>query len=271
MIADLSAVPPFRLRNHQLAQVICQVRFSPVLRLGEQEHVAAFQDRVRARYPQYLREVGLHLLVTPEGVSQQPQQQPIYRFGEVDGDVMLVLGTDFVAIEARSYTDIDDLEERITEGVRLVGELYAPPQINRVGLRFINEFRFASRDLPDALTEAFNPLLLGFAGVQELRTAVKESHAATRFAADGNDLLVQHGLRPEGTTVLPIPGTAISSSAGDPFYLLDVDAYTDQAFRFDAEAVAERVRAYNDQGRALFAWAVRPEFRRRVLGEEAIA
>ena len=268
MIPELPAVPPFRLRNHQLAQVICQVQFSPVLRIAEQEYAASFQDRVRRRYPEFMREVGFGILVTPDGISQQPQQQPTYRFAEAEGDVMLVLGTNFVAIEARSYTDIEDLEERIVEGVHLVGELFTPPQVNRIGLRFINEFRFTADALPGALADAFHPSLLGLASVPELRGAISESHAATRFTAGGNQLLVQHGLRPEGTTVMPMPGSKPPTVAADPFYLLDVDAYTDQPFRFDAGAVGERVRAFNDQGRAFFAWAVQSGYRRRVLGEE---
>jgi uncharacterized protein (TIGR04255 family) len=270
MIADLPAVAPFRLQNHQLAQVICQVRFSPVLRLGDLERVADFQDRVRSRYPQFARQIGLNVLVTPSGMAQQPQDQPIYRFGEPDGSVELVLGTDFVAIEARSYTSIEELEERILEGLRLVGELYAPPLVTRVGLRFINEFRFEPDALPEGLGDAFNPMLLGLAGVAELRGAVVESHAATRLQAADNQVVVQHGLKPGGTTVLPSPGTAPLAPPADPFYLFDVDAFSDQAFGFNVDAVAERIRVYNDQGRALFAWAVRSDYRRDVLGEEAV-
>jgi uncharacterized protein (TIGR04255 family) len=271
MIADLPAVAPFRLRNHQLAQVICQVRFSPVLRLGDQERIADFQDRIRTRYPQFVRQVGLNLLVTPNGVAQQPQDQPIYRFAEADGSVELVLGTDFVAIEARAYTSIEELEERTLEGLRLVGELYAPPMVTRVGLRFINEFRFQSDTLPEALAEAFHPMLLGLAGVEELRGAVGESHAAARLEGESNQVVVQYGLKPAGTTVLPSPGITPLVPPADPFYLLDVDAFSDQAFAFDIDAVAERVRIYNDQGRALFAWAVRPGYRRDILGEEALS
>ena len=269
MIPELPAVAPFQLRNHQLAQVICQVQFSPVLRLGEQEYAAAFQDRVRGRYPGFAREFGMQLLITPDGVSQQPQQQPIYRFTGAEDEVMLVLGTNFVAIEARRYTRIEELEERITEGVSLVGELYEPPQINRVGLRFINEFRFAAGDLPEALVGAFNPSLLGLAAAPELRGSIAESHAATRFSSDIGSLLVQHGLKPEGTTVMPVPGTKPPSTAADPFYLLDVDAFTDQSFRFDVDVVRDRIREFNDRGRAFFAWAVTEDYRRRVLGEEA--
>lgn len=269
MIGDLPPVPRFTLEHHEIAQVICHVRFSSVLRLQRPDEVARFQDEVRARYPDFVSEQALALLITPQGVTQQDTGAKNYRFIDRQSGVMLVLGTDFVAIETRDYAEIDDVAGRIREAVAIVSRLYEPATRLRLGLRFTNEFRFDSADLATQVRDAFNPLLLGPTGTHELAAAIEQTQSVVRFRlADGAALQMIHGLNPQGgTTVPPIPGAAPSPGKQNPFYLLDFDAFSEQPVSLNSDAVAEQVLDFNDQIRTLFSWATKADYRRTVLGE----
>jgi uncharacterized protein (TIGR04255 family) len=272
MIANLSAAPRFTLERHQLAQVICQVRFSPVLRLHQQEEVAQFQEEVRDRYPGFVLEPAVALMITPQGVVQQDSGTKNYRFADLDAGVVLVLGVDFVAIETRAYVAIEDVIERIRDAVSLVERFYSPAQRTRLGLRFTNELRFESGNLQTQVREALNPQLLGPLGDPDVAAAVDTTQSVIHLRAEaGNMLQVIHGLNPQGgTTVLPMPGATPSRVPQEPFYLLDFDAYASDLLPLSADAVADQAMVFNDQIRTLFAWSTTAEYRSNVLGQRDI-
>ncbi len=184
---------------------------------------------------------------------------------------MLVLGTDFVAVETRDYVAIEDVIGRIKKAVELVAALFAPAMRMRLGLRFTNEFRFDSSGLADHVRGAFNPLLLGPLGVGELASTVESTQSVIRLHSnDGTILQVIHGLNTQGgTTVPPIPGATLPRVPQEPFYLLDFDAFSEEVVPLSGAAVAEQTLAFNDQIRTLFAWATNTACRRTVLGEKA--
>ena len=272
MIGELPTAPRFTLEHHQIAQVICHVRFSPVLRLQRQEEISRFQDEVRDRYPDFASEQAIAFLITPQGVAQQETGAKNYRFIDRESGVMLVLSTDFVAIETREYVEIHDVAARIKDALEIVVRLYEPATRLRLGLRFTNEFRFEAADLPARVRGAFNPLLLGLAGLEELASVVAQTQSVVRMqTAEATSLQMIHGLNTQGgTTVAPIPGAAPSPGGQEPFYLLDFDAFSETSVPLNREAVAEQVLVFNDQIRTLFAWATTAEYRRDVLGERAL-
>jgi uncharacterized protein (TIGR04255 family) len=269
MIGNLRPVPRFTLERHQIAQVICQVRFSPVLRLQQQDEVAAFQEEVRGQYPGFLNEPAMAVVITPQGIVQQDTGARNYRFVDPERGVVLVLGVDFVAIETRQYVAIEDVVERMRDAVAIVERLYRPALRMRLGLRFTNELRFASTDLRARVRRALNPQLLGILGDDDVAPAVETTQSVVHLRTEqGNMLQAIHGLNPQGgTTVLPMPGSPPVRIPQEPFYLLDFDAYSEEIVPLTAEVVADQAMVFNDQIRTLFAWSTSPEYRRDVLGQ----
>lgn len=269
MIGNLPTAPEFTLERHQLAQAICQVRFSPVLRLQQQGEVAAFQEEVRPQYPGFFHEPAMAVVITPQGIAQQDTGTKNYRFVDADAGVVLVLGVDFVAIEARRYVSIDDVVRRIQDAVAIVERLYKPAQRMRLGLRFTNELRFDSSELGTHLRDALNPRLLGPLGDDDVAPAVETTQSVVHLRTEqGNMLQVIHGLNPYGgTTVLPLPGIPSPPISQEPFYLLDFDAYSEEIVPMSAAVVADQAMVFNDQLRTLFAWSTTPEYRRDILGQ----
>lgn len=269
-IGTLPTAPKFTLERHEIAQVICQVRFSPVFRLQQSEELARLQDEVRDEYPDFAQEQAVSFLITPQGVAQQDTGARNYRFIDHKTGIMLVVGVDFVAIETRRYAAIDQIVDRVCSAVALIERLYAPASRLRLGLRFTNEFRLDASSPAASAKRAFNASLLGVVADDSLATGVSQSQSVVRFAAsDGVALQMIHGLQPQGTTVAPAPGFPAPIQTERPFYLLDIDAFSEGPVPLSSAAVAEEIDAYNDHVRTLFYWATTDEFRTNVLGQQS--
>ena len=218
-IANIPAAAPFRLEKDQLAQVLCQIRFSPVLLIRRDDAVIAFQEAIRHTYPRYERQQQTTMLITPGGVQQQAADSPLHRFDDSKGVFTAVLSPEFVALETKQYADIDDFVSRVVDLARIVEELYEPDEIQRVGFRFINELRLTSLNPKDEMRAAIAPELLGSAGSDELVEAVFGVQQVLELAGDESRMLVRHGLFPlGGTTVNQTPMPQAPAEHTHPFY-----------------------------------------------------
>ena len=91
----------------QLAEVICQLRFPTILRIGASEP-AEFQERIREDYPRYSRNVEKQppkLTQTPQGVRPDPQPDIVnYQFLSGDGRWKVNLTSGFVSLATPAYS-----------------------------------------------------------------------------------------------------------------------------------------------------------------------
>lgn len=270
LFGSFPLAPAFRLHSHQIAQVICQVRFSPVLRLEQPAEIIGFQEAVRERFPRYEQEHGMTVVVTPKGIAQPAEGPPVHRFGDREGRLALALAPNFFSIETRQYLKIDDLVEELTRGLEIIKELYDPPEITRVGLRFINELRLPQDRLEAELQEAVNSQLLGVLTDDSLASLLADGRSVSRFAMpSGPTVQLMNGLhRDGGTTVARMPALPDERDLRKPFFLVDIDVYEETPVSFDPAAAGELVRSYNDMVRTVFSWAVPEEYRREKLGQE---
>jgi uncharacterized protein (TIGR04255 family) len=267
-IGHIPAAPRFQLERPQLAQVVCQVRFSPVLKIQRDDEVIPFQEAVRSDYPRYFKTEAVSILLTPAGVQQQQGAGRLHRFQDTTASFTAVLAPDFVALETTGYVDIDDFAGRIATLAAAVAEHYAPAEMQRIGLRFINELRLGSARPKQEMLNAITPALLGPIGTTELADATVSMQQVVVLADADTNMLVRHGYNPEGgTTVDLAPGQILGPEQSQPFYLLDIDAYAEQVLPYSVEGIEARLRDFNEQIRALFAWAVKEEYRKDKLGQ----
>ncbi|MDQ3028494.1 MAG: TIGR04255 family protein [Actinomycetota bacterium] len=269
-IGHIPLVDRFQLENDQLAQVICQIRFSPVLRIRQDDAVIAFQEAIRQTYPRYGKQQGGHVLLTPAGLQQQTAEDAQHLFEDADGIFRVILAPDFIALETTRYSDIDDFAGRIARLAAAVQEHYGPAEIQRVGLRFINELRLTAADPKTEMMEAIEPTLLGAAGAPELADVVQGAQQVLELHGEDRRMRVRHGYQPGGTTVDPTSALAAGAPPVDltqPFYLLDLDVFSERNVDYSQEAVETHVREFNDDIRSFFAWGVREDYRRGRLGQ----
>jgi uncharacterized protein (TIGR04255 family) len=267
-IGSIPLAPRFRLTRHHIGQVLCQVQFSPVLRLREEDAAIPFQERIRREYPRYSRSGALAMIIGPQGLQAQQEGPPLHRFESPDG-VGVTLAPDFIALETRAYEHFEDFADRLVDLLGHVADLYEPPEMPRVGLRFVNELRLPSASPQDEMRRAITPRLLGAAATEELASSIVRSEQLIELSDERGNMLVRHGLFPDG-------GTTVQSQLAPPdagvlnqsFYLLDIDAYRQEALPFDAEVAHDRAINFNEYIRSFFAWAVPEAYRREVMGQE---
>lgn len=136
------------LANPPLAEVVCQVRFPPILRIGKEEP-SDFQELVRTRFPQLEWQQGLEVKLPGPGNESEPAARVsarIYRFITQDEDSFISIAPDFYALTARQYRHWNTFAEDLELVARAVRELYEPSYATRIGLRYINRFTLANTD-----------------------------------------------------------------------------------------------------------------------------
>ena len=135
-------VEDIRLGQTPLSEVICQVRFPPILRIANERPVA-FQDNVRAEFPQLVEKRGLAVQL-PSGddapASVRVQNAPsLFQFLSEDGTTKITLATDFYALSTETYQHWEDFWALIRFAHAAVYEVYEPSYAVRVGLRYVNQ------------------------------------------------------------------------------------------------------------------------------------
>jgi uncharacterized protein (TIGR04255 family) len=254
------------------AQVLCQIRFSTVLRISQDDAVIPFQEAIRRTYPRYAKQQGMAVLITPQGVQQQAAPAGQHRIRRLrwrlhgHPHARLCGAGD----QSNQYADIADFVRRIVELAAAVEEHYGPAEIQRIGLRFISELRLSSPDPKTEMREAISPTLLGAAGSDELIAAVATTQQIFELAGDEDTrMLIRHGLQPQGgTTVDPLTARGqLSPQMAQPFYLLDIDAFTQRNVRYSIEGIEATLREFNDDVRA---WSVNENYRRGKVGQEDV-
>jgi uncharacterized protein (TIGR04255 family) len=135
-----------------LSQVICQLRFPPLLKI-ESEPPADFQERIRHRFP-LLERTQLQIPDLPPELAQMlgaaiPQSKSEFSFRTEDGASTLNLGPEQIALTTTKYTRWERFLDDLTPALQALLELYRPSFFQRVGLRYINTIVRSALEIPD--------------------------------------------------------------------------------------------------------------------------
>lgn len=152
--------------NHQLMDVICQLRFPTILAVGAREPVE-FQEAVRSVFPRYqVRQEQL-----PPKMMQIPGQAPKlepqkavanHQFLTQDGMYRINLTQDFISLTCARYTCWEDFARMMDKPLASFIKIYAPSYFERVGLRYLNAFSRKKLGMEDASwKELLQPQYLG--------------------------------------------------------------------------------------------------------------
>jgi uncharacterized protein (TIGR04255 family) len=133
--------------NAPLTEVIAQVQFPPILRIGQTP--AEFQERIRDAFP--LLEMGPALASPPGAEMLIPQQvmqmfsaaltagsAPTYRFLREDRAFTVLLTQDSLALSTTGYTRWEDFIGHFRCAFSALLAEYKPTFFSRVGLCYVN-------------------------------------------------------------------------------------------------------------------------------------
>lgn len=152
--------------NAPVHEVICQLRFPPILSINNVEP-ADFQETIRDEFPQYIcKQETPAPRITGLG-SPNPQverQAPIsnYHFFSADGVWKLNLTRDFIALSTLRYPGWEAFARHLDKPLASFIQIYKPAYFQRVGLRYLNILSRAKLGLDHTpWSELFVPAYLG--------------------------------------------------------------------------------------------------------------
>jgi len=138
-----------------LTQVICQVRFAPILQIVV-GLPSAYQELIRLRFPKFgpgIKDGGRSLVL--------PFPPNEFFFETYDGQSKASLALDFIALFTQKYSHWQSFTEDLQMVLGAFEEVYGSILTTRIGLRYINELRFANTgtDSMNGLVDLLNPEL----------------------------------------------------------------------------------------------------------------
>ena len=234
----------FRLQHAPLAEVVCQVRFPPVLRIANEQPIA-FQERIRKHFPQLSIEHGLSVRWPPlEGEPPSAKPEPrTFRFKSADGKTVASLALDFFTLSTVSYTHWKDFSELLQLVNRSAHEVYDLPYAVRIGLRYINQLTLdntGSTSIAE-LWDVLRPELTELLRSDCWDVPVEMISSLLLAGEEDEQLTLRSGFR----------------SATEPMFLLDLDYYVEGNVPLaDAPVLCQR---FHDVIYDAFRWCIRED------------
>ncbi len=233
-------------RANPLVEVICQLRFPPILRI-DSENAADFQDAIRQEYPLYSEEEEIPEFPLPEplaGVMKMRQgANSVKRFSSSDNLWTVALARNFIALTTKRYERWEGFHSRLRCSVDALEGIYKPAFYTRVGLRYIDVIRRSELKLKEVpWSELLAKNILSELG-SNLEHAVKEvNHEALIGLGDAmSDVRVRHGLKKDATS-------------GEETYHIDADFYTNK--RTECNAINDQLDYFKTQAARFFRWCL---------------
>lgn len=240
-------------QRNPLAEVICQVRFTRILRI-ENEAPAAFQDEVRAEYPDVRQSASVNAPIPPEiariaGLDSDALSRA-FDFCAEDGSWRVSLTSSFLALTATQYEDWSEFRRRFLDVLGALVRLYKVTTFTRVGLRYRDVIQRSKLSLDTSRwSELLSNELLG-----ELQDQAVEE-AAVHAARE----LVLRLDRAEEKVRL-YHGFAQFQGIDENCYLIDADFFREgKTNEQDTIATLDR---FNREAGNLFRWCIREPLHR---------
>jgi uncharacterized protein (TIGR04255 family) len=232
-----------------LEEVICQLRFPPILRI-DSEAPAAFQERVRQNYPLLREKKGLASLgLPPEIAKMLPAELPFravnggYEFLSEDEANTLSLTRDFLALSTRRYLRWERFSHDLQMPFQTLMEEYAPTFFSRTGLRYRNVIRRSALNLDNADWSALlRPYVAGELASLDVAGQIDEaaSQIVIRLDDELGKVRLQHGL--------------VKAETGEICYIIDSDFFTER--KTEIRDVFRVLDEFNRWAAKLFRWCI---------------
>jgi uncharacterized protein (TIGR04255 family) len=236
-------------KRNPLVEVVCQLRFPPILKISHQEPVE-FQDAIRFRYP--LFEASRAQL--PYQISQVVQQlgSPLqsdiaYTFKSEDQRWSLSLTKDFIALTTSSYERYEQFRQRLEEALDIFENIYKPSFYTRIGLRYQDLLIRSKLGIED---KSWSELIA--------KHAASELHEPS-FSSSIQTIIKSLVLRTEIGKVNLNHGLVnvkdAQTASNEIAYLFDADFYTEQKIEVNGD-VWDLLNQFNQSAGRLFRWSI---------------
>lgn len=238
-------------KQNPLVEVICQLKFPPILRI-DTEPPAPFQERIRKAYP-LLQESTADQQPLPPAIAKLIGQAvpgffqgQAYTFLSEDEKSKVVLTREFIAVSTGHYTRWEEFRSRLQTAVEALKTTYEPSFFVRLGLRYRDVIRRSVRGLEHLdWSKLLRPHILGELGSRTLSNSIR--HAA-------RDVLISLD---EGKGQVRVLHGLIREEKEKGFsYSIDSDFYYEG--RTELKDAFNHLDSFNREAGRLFRWCITP-------------
>jgi len=250
-------------KKNPLTQVICQLRFPPILRV-DAEVPAAFQERVRHFFPGFSETAEWNVDVPPDVNAQVPPELlrrvlqsagvKNYQFETEDKEWKINLSRTFVALSSASYGRWEEFKERLQLPLAALIEIYGPEYFSRIGLRYVNVIDRTELGLAEVpWAELLRPYVLGIVGSPEAGEYVSnfESRCEVGLSDHLSVVRIVTKFVQEATSTTPY---VAQSKDGVICFMIDNDFFT--RAKTEINAVWDKLDYLNERASRLIQWCI---------------
>ena len=126
------------LKNNQLAEVICQLRFPEIMKIGSELPVD-FQEQIRGDFPNFSQRLEPIAPNVPNAPAGKPGDRSInYQFVSADGVWRINLTSKFISLSCNRYSCWEEFAKHLDKPLVSFIQIYHPAYFDRIGLRYLN-------------------------------------------------------------------------------------------------------------------------------------
>jgi uncharacterized protein (TIGR04255 family) len=208
--------PRVHYKNAPLFNVVCQLRFPPILRL-EGQAPADFQEAIRGTFPLLERMQPPILSQIPPEILQGIQMQGGWTFLTEDRSISVGLSVDSISLTVAKYERWERFTELLYGPLVALERIYKPAFFTRIGLRYQDLILRSALGLDGVpWSMLFRSEIMGELSVPAIEENLEDARRVLRLKlpAIGASVLLQHGMgfRPD--------------RGPEQGYMIDLDFYT---------------------------------------------
>jgi uncharacterized protein (TIGR04255 family) len=174
-VIQLPAYEQVLLGESPLQEVVCQLRFHPILKIAIAPP-ADFQDLIRKDFPVVGQESGAQISVVGGKPIISATNESAWQFKSANEASVVSLTSSFVALKTSQYSDFRTFNEQLLSVIRAFERAHEPPFYVRVGLRYVNRWIIPrDGDMPVAWADLLNKYLAGLFADPMLRDGIVEA------------------------------------------------------------------------------------------------
>lgn len=253
--------------------MVAEIRYPQPARL-DQAQVRTVSDALQDWLPDF--DTGVDVEIAWQGntngdMQQEQHREEFHRWSSTDHRTVFELHSGMMALRTTDYKGYDHARERLDTVIGLVDGMLHPTGYTRVGLRYIDEIRVPSSDVPIDWSQWVSSSLLG---PRELggtnRRIVSQEGTMVLETGQLSALAVRYGQgmgyvfdsTPELRRPMPTPG---------PMFKLDIDSFTlpsEQAPSFDTGTLLNTCDMLHEPIHGVFEDLITDKLRNEVLFDE---
>jgi uncharacterized protein (TIGR04255 family) len=241
-----------KYNNTPLENVICQLRFPPILAI-DSETPSEFQSLIRNEFPYYDEKIEFQQEISTALNINSPDQivNPVtkvssnknHEFKSEESDWTINLTRTFISISTTNYSTWEEFLDKFKTPLLSIIKVYEPIHFTRIGLRYVDIFCRSKIGLEGHdWSDLIQPYFLGLLG-SEVSSSVREYKSVSEIESE------------DKSSIIRITNSLIKRiDNNETCFLMDTDVFTNQKTK--VEEAFPRLNYLHDRSSRLIRYSI---------------